>query len=128
MHGRLILLLMVSGVGFLTGCDETSPIEICYSKFSSLEKPEFKGGFTKPMSELADRLRSPFYAYSYGRLDLFSIAENGNLYIASTCDYAYWLRPTIPKSIAMTAISKDEYEEIVEIVSQPVRFFYLERH
>ncbi len=96
----------------------------CYSRFSPLEKREFKAAFTPSLRELMDKATSD-YANGAGDVNI-PLASDGNLYLASTCDYVLLLRRGLDERVAFTAISRSEYDRVVALASESGRVIRME--
>lgn len=105
---------------------DSSEPQICYSKFSPSKKPEFKHALTEQLKKLYDALGDA-YNDDTPVVDIPIVSE-GNVYLASTCEYAASLQQSLDKSILFTRISKDEYEHQDDLRSQSGRIIRRERN
>jgi hypothetical protein len=119
--------ILITIATFLVGCSaHAGGPEICYSKFSPSKKPEFKHALTEGLAELYDALVDA-YNDDTAVVDIPLMGE-GNVYLASTCEYAASLQQRLDKSILFTKISKDEFEDQDNLASQNRRIIEVERN
>ena len=125
-HGKYIVTaVQFTLLMLLPACDDRrSKPGICLSKFSSLEHREFKHEFTEPLSKLHDKLGDD-YASSSEDIDL-PIAEEGAIYLASTCDYLSGIEKNLDKTLVVTKISTAAYQHVVDIASEDGRVINVE--
>lgn len=114
----LIALIALAGCG-----DAPNENSICYSRFSSLEKREFKAAFTPSLRRLMEKAASDYA--NGGDVDI-PLASDGNLYLESACSYVLLLRRGLDERIAFTTISKSEYDHVAALASESGRVIRME--
>ena len=124
-RGRILLAIALSVFPIGANGASDSP-EFCYSKFAPSVKPEFKHGFTRQLTWLLD-LAIDEYNGGSNVIDI-PIAQDGSLYIASTCTYVLSLLERLDEGITFAAISSTEYAKRVDVAGQNGRVIRAERN
>ena len=128
MVRSIVRSVLIVSAAFLIPCSgNASELEICYSKFSPSRKPEFKHALTEELRRLVYAMEDAYNDPDAPVMDI-PIAEAGSVYLTSSCEYAALLQKSLDKSILFYAISKDEYDRVIELASQDGRVIRLERN
>jgi hypothetical protein len=128
MIRSIVRSVLIALAAFLIPCSSNAnEPEICYSKFSPAKKPEFKHALTEELKKLHDTLGDAYNDDDVPVIDI-TIAQEGSVYLASSCGYAASLQKSLDKSILFTGISKGDYERVVDLASQSGRIIRMERN